>query len=44
MAANFNMIPPALFEMRNQYGVIAFQAPYAAVMFVVHVAIMWFLA
>jgi uncharacterized membrane protein len=41
MAANFNMVPPALFEMRDQYGVIKYQAPYAAVMFVVHVALMW---
>ena len=44
MAANFNMIPPALFEMRDQYGVIKFQAPFAAVMFFVHVAILWALA
>jgi uncharacterized membrane protein len=41
MAANFNMVPPALFEMRDQYGVIKYQAPYAAVMFVVHVALLW---
>jgi uncharacterized membrane protein len=41
MAANFNMVPPALFEMRDQYGVIKFQAPFAAAMFVVHVALLW---
>jgi len=41
MAANFNMVPPALFEMRDQYGVIKYQAPFAAVMFVVHVALLW---
>lgn len=41
MAANFNMIPPALFEMRDQYGVIKFQAPFAAVMFAVHVVLLW---
>lgn len=41
MAANFNMVPPALFEMRDQYGVIRFQAPFAAVMLVVHVLLLW---
>jgi uncharacterized membrane protein len=41
MAANFNMVPPALFEMRYQYGVIKFQAPFAAAMFVVHVILLW---
>lgn len=41
MAANFNMVPPALFEMRDKYGVIKFQAPYAAVMLVVHVVLLW---
>ena len=43
MAANFNIVPPALFEMRDQYGVIKFQAPFAAVMFVVHVVLLWML-
>jgi uncharacterized membrane protein len=41
MAANFNMVPPALFEMRDRYGVIKFQAPYAAVMLVVHIVLLW---
>jgi uncharacterized membrane protein len=41
MAANFNIVPPALFEMRDQYGVIKFQAPFAAVMFAVHVLLLW---
>jgi len=41
MAANFNMVPPALFEMRDPYGVIKIQAPYAAVMLLVHVALLW---
>jgi uncharacterized membrane protein len=41
MAANFNMVPPALFEMRDQYGVVKFQAPYAAAMFVAHVVLLW---
>jgi uncharacterized membrane protein len=41
MAANFNMVPPTLFEMGDKYGVIKFQAPYAAAMFVVHVVLLW---
>jgi uncharacterized membrane protein len=41
MAANFNMVPPALFEMRDPYGVIKAQAPYAAVMLLVHAGLLW---
>jgi uncharacterized membrane protein len=41
MAANFNIVPAALFEMRDPYGVIKFQAPFAAAMFVVHVLLLW---
>ena len=41
MAANFNIVPAALFEMRDPYGVIRFQAPFAAAMFVVHVVLLW---
>ncbi len=41
MAANFNMVPPALFEMRDQYGVIKFQAPFSAAIFVAHVLVLW---
>jgi uncharacterized membrane protein len=41
MAANFNMVPPALFEMRDQYGVIKYQAPFAAVMLMVHIVLLW---
>jgi uncharacterized membrane protein len=41
MAANFNMVPPALFEMRDPYGVIKFQAPFAGAMFIVHVILLW---
>lgn len=39
MAANFNLVPPALFEMRDRYGVIRFQAPFALAMLAVHIAI-----
>jgi uncharacterized membrane protein len=41
MAANFNLVPPNLFEMRDQNGVIKFQAPYAAAMLVVHILLLW---
>jgi uncharacterized membrane protein len=41
MAANFNLVPPALLEMRDRYGVIKFQAPFAAAMFVPHALLMW---
>jgi uncharacterized membrane protein len=41
MAANFNMVPANLFGMRDEYGIIRFQAPYAAAMFVVHVVLLW---
>jgi uncharacterized membrane protein len=44
MAANFNMVPAALLEMQDRYGVIKFQAPFAAAMFVVHVLLLWALA
>jgi uncharacterized membrane protein len=41
MAANFNIVPAALLEMKDRYGLIRFQAPYAAAMFVAHVLLMW---
>jgi uncharacterized membrane protein len=41
MAANFNIVPAALFEMKDRYGLIRFQAPFAGAMFVVHVLLMW---
>ncbi|HTE49487.1 MAG TPA: DUF979 family protein [Kofleriaceae bacterium] len=44
MAANFNLLPPALLEMRDRHGVIKFQAPVAAAMFAVHVLLLWGLA
>ncbi|MCI8510769.1 MAG: DUF979 domain-containing protein [Lachnospiraceae bacterium] len=44
MAANFNIMPAALLEMRNKYGIIKAQAVVAAVMFALHVAIMYFWA
>ncbi|MBK6313541.1 MAG: DUF979 domain-containing protein [Blastocatellia bacterium] len=41
MAANFNIVPAALFEMRSPYGVIRFQAPFAAAMLVAHILMLW---
>ena len=44
MAANFNIVPAALLELRDRYGVIRAQARTAFVMFFVNVALMYFLA
>lgn len=44
MAANFNALPAALLEMKNPNGVIKEQAPFAIVMIVVHIVLMYFWA
>lgn len=44
MAANFNIVPAALLEMRKQYDVIKYQAPVAIVLLVIHIFAMYFLA
>jgi uncharacterized membrane protein len=44
MAANFNLLPSALLEMRDRYGVIKAQVPFAAAMFAVHVLLLWGMA
>ena len=41
MAANFNIVPTALLNMRDQYGVIKFQAPFAVTIWTFHVIVMW---
>jgi uncharacterized membrane protein len=41
MAANFNIVPTALLDMRDQYGVIKFQLPFAATIWSIHVLLMW---
>jgi uncharacterized membrane protein len=41
MAANFNIVPTALMNMRDQYGVIKFQVPFALTMWVLHVLLLW---
>ncbi len=41
MAANFNIVPTALLNMKDQYGVIKFQLPYALTIWMTHVVLMW---
>lgn len=41
MAANFNIVPTALLNMRDQYGVIKFQLPFAITIWSLHVVLMW---
>ena len=41
MAANFNIVPAALLNMRDEYGVIKFQLPYALTIWSLHVVLMW---
>lgn len=42
MAANFNIIPVALLEMRDQYGVIKAQLPIALIMLVLNILLMYY--
>ena len=41
MAANFNLVPVALLGMKNDYGVIRAQLPFAIALWTVHVVLMW---
>ena len=41
MAANFNIVPAVLLNMKNQYGVIRYQLPYALTIWSLHVILMW---
>ena len=41
MAANFNALPVALLEMKDNNGVIKAQAPIAAALFITHVVLMY---
>jgi len=43
MAANFNIVPAALLNMRDQYGVIRFQLPFALTIWSFHVLLLWLL-
>lgn len=44
MAANFNIVPAALLDMKKQYDVIKYQAPVAIILLVIHIFAMYFLA
>lgn len=44
MAANFNIVPVVLLELRDQYAVIRAQLPTALVLLAVNVALLWLLA
>lgn len=44
MAANFNTLPVALLEMKDQMGVIKQQAPIAIILLIIQMALMYFLA
>jgi len=43
MAANFNIVPAALLNMRSEYGVIRFQLPFALTIWSFHVVLLWLL-
>ncbi|XJS10738.1 DUF979 domain-containing protein [Aerococcaceae bacterium WGS1372] len=43
MAGNFNALPVALLEMKNEFGVIKTQIPFAVTMIVIHVILMYYL-
>ncbi len=44
MAANFNVVPAALLEMKDKNGVIKAQAPVAITLLIMHIVLMYFLA
>lgn len=44
MAANFNTLPVALLEMKQEFGVIKAQAPIGLALIVIHIALMYFWA
>ena len=44
MAANFNLVPAALLDLRDRYGVIRAQAPTALILFAINVALLYALA
>lgn len=44
MAANFNIIPATLLETKSEYSVIKYQLPFAIVLLVIHIVLMYWLA
>jgi uncharacterized membrane protein len=43
MAANFNIVPAALLELKNPYAVLKFQLPFALILWPLHVILMYVL-
>lgn len=43
MAANFNMLPAVLLEMKDKNLVIKAQAPFAIALLTIHILLMYFL-
>jgi uncharacterized membrane protein len=43
MAANFNLVPAALLDLRDRYGVIRAQAPTALLLLVVNIGLLYYL-
>jgi len=41
MAANFNVVPAALLEMKDPYGIIKYQFPVAVFLWTAHVLLFW---
>lgn len=44
MGANFNILPATLLETKSQYSVIKYQIPFAVILLVIHIFLMYFLA
>ena len=44
LAANFNLVPAALLQLKDRYGVIRAQAPTALILLGVNIALIYFLA
>lgn len=44
MAANFNVMPAALLEMEDKNKIVKHQAPFAIILLVIHIILMYFLA
>ena len=44
MAANFNIMPAALLEVKNKYAIIKSQLPVAVIMLVIHIILMYVFA
>ena len=41
MAANYNVVPVAILEMKDSYGVIKKQIPVAVIMLMFHIILMY---